>query len=35
MYDLQINEFDMFIKQGYLDPDEQDDKYLKDFQQFS
>ena len=29
-FEMQINEFTMQIKSSYVDPDEDDDRYLKD-----
>jgi hypothetical protein len=29
-FEMQINEFTMTIKNSYIDPDEDDDKYIKD-----
>ena len=32
---MQINQFDMIIKTQYVDPDENDDKYIKDVTPFN
>lgn len=34
-FDYQINEFVMHIRNNYVDPDEDDEKYVKDINQFN